>query len=375
MAITSTTTAAEIDNQLWALYIQYGLVNRQFTKGRLGLLTSAIATEIGNIIGILNGYANQFTLQTCTDPALIDSMIKPFVRKASAKSARVVLTFTRYSGYNESIRIPSGFAVSSSGNSQIVFKTAGDLYIWKGQQSANVVAYAVTPGSKYNVPAETLVYFSSSVWNSRMSVTNLGPAFGGMDEESTNTAKQRAGLFRYDRDGTLANLRSLLYMIGLSNQQYYLEQYGRGYGTVLIILDCDSDDEFADLCRQIDYAKIAGVKYHYVRSARTYLNFYVHLKTVGQTDYTETEKQNMYNIVQNTVQNIFAYSLAVGSDLSVNKLLTQINTQLASAYDIYSVNVSFDDGVSINKSNKIAVEKAERIYTNKIVTDITYAGS
>ena len=38
MAITSTTTAAEIDNQLWALYIQYGLVNRQFTKGRLGLL-------------------------------------------------------------------------------------------------------------------------------------------------------------------------------------------------------------------------------------------------------------------------------------------------------------------------------------------------
>jgi hypothetical protein len=83
----------------------------------------------------------------------------------------------------------------------------------------------------------------------------------------------------------------------------------------------------------------------------------------------------MYNIVQNTVQNIFAYSLAVGSDLSVNKLLTQINTQLASAYDIYSVNVSFDDGVSINKSNKIAVEKAERIYTNKIVTDITYAGS
>lgn len=85
MAITSTTTASgEIDNQLWALYIQYGLVNRQFTKGRLGLLTSAIATEIGNIIGILNGYANQFTLQTCTDPALIDSMIKPFVRKASS---------------------------------------------------------------------------------------------------------------------------------------------------------------------------------------------------------------------------------------------------------------------------------------------------
>lgn len=66
-----------------------------------------------------------------------------------------------------------------------------------------------------------------------MSVTNLGPAFGGMDEESTNTAKQRAGLFRYDRDGTLANLRSLLYMIGLSNQQYYLEQYGRGYGNCI----------------------------------------------------------------------------------------------------------------------------------------------
>lgn len=375
MAVTRTTTATEIDNQLWSLYIQYGLVNRKFTKGRLGLLTSAIATEIGNIIGILNGYANQFTLQTCTDPALIDSMIKPFVRKVGAKSARVVLTFTRESGYNESIRIPSGFAVSMSGNSDIVFKTAGDLYIWKGQPSANVVAYSVTAGSKYNVAAETLVYFGNATWNARMSVTNLGPAFGGADEESVNTAKQRAGLFRYDRDGTLANVRSLLYILGLSNQQYYLEQYGRGYGTVLIILDCDSDDEFDDLCKKIDYDKIAGVKYHYVRATRTYLNFYVHLKTIGQTDYTETEKQNMYNIVQNTVQNIFAYSLSVGADLSVNKLVTQINTQLAGAYDIYSVTVSFDDGVSINKSNKITVEKAERIYTNKIVTDITYAGS
>lgn len=375
MVISNTMSASEIDNQLWGLYVQYGLVNRKFTKGRLGLLTSAIATELSTILSILNGYVNQFSILTCTDPALIESMIKPFVVRQGATSSRVLLTFTRVGDFTESIRIPHGFAVSNSGDSTIIFKTASDIFLWKGQQTASGVAYCVNTGSRFNVSANTLTYFSDSIWNSRLAVNNNAPAFGGKDEESIESAKQRATMFRYDRDGTSANVRSQFYQLGLDSQQYKIIEYGRGYGTLLIILDTDSEAEFEDLQNTIIAGKVAGVKYYFTKATRKYINFYVHLKTTGSVDYTDSEKEQMYTIVQNTIQNIFAYYLSVGADLSVNRLVTEINTQLADSYDIYSVDVTFDDGIIVGDNNKIDIAQDERVYTNKIITDIVYVGS
>jgi hypothetical protein len=367
-------TASEINEQIWNLYIQYGLVNRKFTKGRLGLLTSAISTELGVIMSILNSYASQFSIDTVTDASLLESMIKPFTIRRPATYSRVLLTFTRADNYNESVRIPRGFAVSDSGDSTVIFKTASDIYLWKGNKSATGVAYCVNTGSKYNVVANKLTYFSNSEWNTVLYVNNEEPAFGGMDDESLESAKQRANMFRYDRDGTTVHLRSLMYQLGLNVQQYYIEEYGMGYGTILIILDVDSESEFQDIQQKLLYDKVMGVKYYFVRANRRYVNFYVHLKTIGASDYSEAEKENIYTIVQNTIQNIFAYYLSVGVDLSVTTLVTEINTQLSGNYNIYSVSVSFDEGVTIEKNNKIKVSKYERVYTNKIVTDITYIG-
>lgn len=374
MVITNTMTASEINEQIWNLYIQYGLVNRKFTKGRLGLLTSAISTELGVIMSILNSYVSQFSIDTVTDASLLESMIKPFTIRRPATYSRVLLTFTRADNYNESVRIPRGFAVSDSGDSTVIFKTASDIYLWKGNKSATGVAYCVNTGSKYNVVANKLTYFSNSEWNTVLYVNNEEPAFGGMDDESLESAKQRANMFRYDRDGTTVHLRSLMYQLGLNVQQYYIEEYGMGYGTILIILDVDSESEFQDIQQKLLYDKVMGVKYYFVRANRRYVNFYVHLKTIGASDYSEAEKENIYTIVQNTIQNIFAYYLSVGVDLSVTTLVTEINTQLSGNYNIYSVSVSFDEGVTIEKNNKIKVSKYERVYTNKIVTDITYIG-
>lgn len=98
-----------------------------------------------------------------------------------------------------------------------------------------------------------------------------------------------------------------------------------------------------------NYAKIAGVKYHYVQSSKNIFKLLCSFKKLSDKQTIQKPKNKICIILFKIQYRIFfAYSLAVGSDLSVNKLLTQINTQLASAYDIYSVNVSFDDGVSIN---------------------------
>ena len=55
--------------------------------------------------------------------------------------------------------------------------------------------------------------------------------------------------------------------------------------------------------------------------------------------------------------------------------MAYIFKKLADSYDIYSVDVTFDDGIIVGDNNKIDIAQDERVYTNKIITDIVYVGS
>lgn len=358
----------QIVDKLYENSIANGLIKRKFTKGRLGLLYSAIGQELELIVGILNSYTNQFSLDSCTDPALLESLLKPIVTRRVASKARAVLTFTRDNGYSESVRIPSGFAVKTSGG--ITFVTNSDVYLWKGTNSVKVMAYSLNTGSKYNVGADTLTSFTnSSNWNVNLSVTNEYPAFGGLDDESLTEARLRANGFRYERDGTLQDIRNQIYLLGYEYRGYRIEEYIDGYGTVLIALDCDSDEAFEDLCTLLNMYKVAGISYHFARVTRKYVNFYVDLQITGAQTRTPAEQESLHNSVESTVQTFFTNYIGVGDDVSISYLINNLNTAIASS-DVYNISITVDDNIKITDKNKILVQNTERIYPNQITTNI-----
>lgn len=103
----------EVLDNLWQNLINTGVVNRRHDSSRTGLLLSAIATELNIAITLLQSYANQFSLQTATDRVLIENLASTYANRRVSSKSKAILTFYRYSGYTDSVKIPAGFAVRS----------------------------------------------------------------------------------------------------------------------------------------------------------------------------------------------------------------------------------------------------------------------
>ena len=325
------------------------------------------------VVTLLQSYASQFTLETATDRILIENLSSKFANRRLASKSKALLTFYRYGGYTESVKIPAGFAVRADTAGNIIFKTSQDVYLWKGMQSVSVLAYSINSGTQNNVDANTLTIFANGEFNGSIGVTNPDAAFGGYDDESITHLKNRSHGFRYERDNTLADIQRQLYMCGVPQHKFSTEEYIDGPGTYMICIDADSDYEFSDIITRLDYRNHYGIRPSYIRATRVYLDMYVTVQTAGDVDYNSNEKNTIYNNINNAIQKFFAAYCVVGADVSLNALTAAINNSLSN-FQIADVNIDIANTVIANKRNVIEIGNTQRAMPNKVLTSIEFVG-
>lgn len=362
----------DVLSRLWDNLIASGMVNRRVDSTRIGLIFSAIATELSAAISLIETYLGEFDIYTSTDKILVENIARLFVTRRFASKSKVVLTFYRLGGYESSVKIPMNFAVQSEVDSKIIFKTLQDVYLWKGMQKVSVVAYSIQSGALYNVDAQTLTQFEDNGFNEFIGVTNLEPSYGGYDDETIEDLRSRVIGFRYERDGTLAHIQRQLMDEGFTYDKWTLIEPEDEYGMYKICIDVDAEQEFEDIKRILAYRHIPGITQIFKRATRLYVDMNIVIHTTGNKDYTASEKDNMYTIVNESIQRFFTVNCVLGQSLNVRNLNAYLISSL-SEYNITSIDIIFDDGITLT-GNLLLVGPETRIYPNKILTITKYEG-
>ena len=360
--------------------IEYGLINNVFETSRIYIYYAVFARVLGNLTKTIAQYINNIDVDETTDEALLEQLIKPFVQKRNAKVSKVILEFKRrddYEGEYSQIFIPREFEVMTEGDDPIIFRTAESRVLWKDSYRVLIPAYSVEFGSLNNVIAHTLTFFNDDTYLvGELEVTNPYPAYGGMDEETAFDTRNRLDLFRYGRDGSKEYLQNLLFENGVSYYGYNIIEYWDGFGSVLIALDVDSEEEYYDIVQSIDAAKRDGVKYHYCRVGYVYADMEVTVKVTGDDMYTEYQVDEIEQHIFTATQLYFENQMYVGRKLSKNRLEAFILQYLVDAkYDIYEIGLEVKPNINTDidpETGQILVNEFERIVANKILTKVEY---
>ena len=366
-------TGEDILDNLWTNLINTGARQRRHDTSRTGLLLSAIATEINVAINLLQSYANQYSIDTMTDKILVENMANQYVARRLASKSKTVLTFYRTEGFTDTVKIPAGFAVRASTAGNIIFKTASTVYLYKGNQSVSVVAYSLNSGSQNNVDAHTLTLFANDNYNGLIEVTNLEPSFGGYNDESISHLQDRASNFRWAREYTYKDIEKHMYEAGLTDDNFLLTEYIDGPGTYMVCIDTDSDIAFENAVNRVSYSHKYGISPIFVRATRLYIDMYITVQTAHEVDYTQEEKNTIYNNITDAIQRFFSIYCIIGADIRLNALTAAINSAL-SDYDIASVNVDIANSININNRNVIEIGNTTKAYPNKVLTSLEYVG-
>lgn len=364
----------DILDNLWINLINSGARKRRHDSTHTGLIFSAIATEMNVVISLLKSYSSQFSIDTMSDKVLLENMAEQYAHRRLASKAKAVLKFYRMEGFNDSVKIPAGFAVRAAGAGNIIYKTIGTVYLYKGTQSVSVIAYSLNSGTKNNVDANTLTIFANHQFNGLIGVTNPEPSFGAYNDESISNLKQRAKGFRYARDGTIRDIEKHMYEAGIQQYQYSTVEYAYGPGTYMICIDTDSDTAFEDAVSRIHYRHKYGITPFYVRATRLYIDMYVTVKTAHEVDYDSKTKTSIYNNINDTIQKFFASYCTVGADVRINALKASLNSAL-SGYDIASIDIEISNSVVVNDRNIIKIGNTTKAYPNKVLTSLEYVGA
>lgn len=360
--------------------IEYGLINNVFETSRIYIYYAVFARVLGNLTKTIAQYINNIDIDETTDEALLEQLIKPFVKKRDAKVAKVILEFKRrsdYTGESSQIFIPREFEVMTDGDDPIIFRTAESRVLWKDSYRVLIPAYSVEFGSLNNVMADTLTFFNDDAYLvGEIEVTNPYPAYGGMDEETAFDARNRLDQFRYGRDGSKEYLQNLLFENGVSYYGYNIIEYWDGYGSVLIALDVESEEEYYDIVQSIESSKRDGVKYHYCRVGYVYADMEVTVKVTGDRMYTEYQVDEIEQHIFTATQLYFENQMYVGRKLSKNRLEAFILQYLVdSKYDIYEIGLEVKPNINTEvdpETGQILVNEFERIVANTISTKIEY---
>lgn len=364
----------DILDNLWANVINSGARKRRHDSTHLGLILSAIATEMNVVVTLLQSYANQFTLQTATDRILVENLSKLFANRRLSSKSKTILTFYRLEGYTESARIPVGFAVRAAGSPNIIFKTAETVHLWKGEQSVSVVAYSINSGAQNNVDANTLTIFANNQFNGSIAVTNLEPSYGGYDDESIEHLRNRASGFRYERDATLQDIERQLYEAGIPRHRYYAVEYIDDIGSYMICIDTDTEQEFEDVKSRLEYRSAYGIEASYVRATRIYVDMYVTVKTVSDVDYSPQQKTTIYNNINTAIQRFFAAYCTVGANIRVNAIKSSLINAL-SGFEIADVDINIANMDLTDETRRIiAITETQRAIPNEVITNIEFIG-
>lgn len=385
MAESFTQVLTELDEdailaQLNSIAQELGLINHIFTTSRIYIHYAVFARVFGHITSIIAQYLNSFDIDRTTDEALLEMQIKPFVKKRDAKIAKTILEFTRRDDFHEEthdILIPREFEVMTEGDNPIIFRTAESRILWKDSHRVLIPAYSVEFGSLNNLSENTLTYFEDIDHFAQVQVTNPYPAYGGADEETAYDTRQRIGLFRYGRDSTKAAIQQMLFENGISYYGFNIIQYWDGFGTVLICIDTDSEEQYKDVINEIEAQKPAGVKYHYCQAEYIYINIDVNIKMIAEDNLTPYQKNEIEQHIKTAVETYFASQIYVGRKLSVNRLESYILQYLFDArYDIYEVEVTTESNnsdITIDlETGQLKIEEYQRLYPNLIYTTIEY---
>lgn len=362
--------------------IVLGLINNVFETSRIYIYYAVFARVLGNITQTIAQYINNIDIETTTDEALLEQMIKPFVRKKESRVAKVILEFKRRSDFDQSLAsqifIPRDFEVMTEGDNPIIFRTAESRVLWKDSYRVLVPAYSVEFGSLNNLMANTLTYFDDdSGLLQEIEVTNPYPAYGARDEETAFDTRNRLDMFRYGRDGSKGYLQELIFENGVSYHGYNLVEYWGGAGNVLIALDVASEEEYYDIIQNIEASKGAvGVKYHYCRVNYVYANIDVIVRVINDRMYTEYQANEIEEHVFTATQLYFDNQMYVGRKLSKNRLESFILQYLVDEkYDIYEIELKVtpqDESEFDEEKQQIKINEFERLVPNRIFTDIEY---
>lgn len=359
--------------------IEYGFINNVFETSRIYIYYAVFARVLGNLTKTIAQYINNIDIDNTTDEALLEQLIKPFVKKRDAKVAKVILEFKRRSDAQEhsQIFIPRQFEVMTEGDDPIIFTTAESRVLWKDSYRVLIPAYSEEFGSLNNVLANTLTFFNDETHLiDELEVTNPYPAYGGMDEETAFDTRNRLDYFRYGRDGSREYLQNLLFDNGVSYYGYNIIEYWDGFGSVLVALDVDSEEQYYDIVQSIESSKRDGVKYHYCRVGYVYADMEVTVKVTGDNMYTEYQVDEIEQHIFTAAQLYFDNQMYVGRKLSKNRLEAFILQYLVDAkYDIYEIALDVKPNVNTEvdeKTGQILVNEFERIVANKISTKVEY---
>lgn len=134
---------------------------------------------INSIRAIFAAYCDPFLLDYHAD--------KVGMKRRAAESARAVVKMTG----DEGTEIPAGFAVSTAATynrPSITFLT--DTEVTLGAEPVSVTVTAATPGADGNVGANTILIVDTPI-TGLASIDNPAPAFGGIDEESDESLRER----------------------------------------------------------------------------------------------------------------------------------------------------------------------------------------
>lgn len=367
----------QILNNLNSIAIELGLITQVYKTTRIYVYYAVFARVFGNISQTIAQYLNDLDIEHTTDEALLDMMLKPFVAKRYAKVAKTILEFTRRANNDNSVDIflPRKFEVQTEGGDPIIFRTAESRIIWKDAHSVKVPAYSVEFGSINNVPANTLTYFKDQQY-ANISVTNPYGAYGGTDEETAFDARNRLPLFRKARDGSREHIQQLLFDNGVGYYSYNIVEYWDGFGSVLVIMDVPSEDEYYDIVSAIEMKKVAGIKYHYCQVSYIWIDLNITVKITGDNLYTQYQIDEVENQIQTAAELYFNSQVYVGKKLSKNRLEAYILQYLVDErFDVYEIEVDIAENSRLKKdpeTNRLIVEQFERIRPNKVRTHIEY---
>lgn len=386
MAESFSQIVAELDEEailarLNSIAQELGLINKIFNTSRIYIYYAVFARVHGYLASIFTQYLNDIDIEETTDEALLEILIKPFVKKRDAKTAKTILEFKRRENngdkpYND-ILIPRDFEVMTEGDNPIIFRTAESRIMWKDTHKVLIPAYSIEFGSLNNLAANTLTFFDDGEHFAEIEVTNPYPAFGASDEETAYDTRQRLGLFRYGRDSSKQAIQELLFENGISYYGFNIVQYWDGFGTVLICMDIDSEEQYNDIINEIEAQKPAGVKYHYCMAEYIYANIDITVKMLSDDDLTPYQKDEIEQHIKTAVETFFVNQIHVGKKLSVNRLEAFILQYLYDErYDIYEIEATVEanneEVMKDAETGQFKVSEFQRLYPNIVYTTIEY---
>lgn len=382
MAESYTSSLTTLDEgvilaDLNRIAMELGLITQINQTSHIYVYYAVFARVMGNITQLVAQYLNSLDIETTTDEALLDILIKPFVKKQNATVSKVILEFTRREEDDNAkdIFIPRNTEVMTEGANPIIFRLAESKILWKDAWKVKVPAYSVEFGSLNNLSANTLTYFKDAQYSS-IAVTNPEPAYGGRDEETAFDARNRLNWFRSANNGTLEYIQKQLFENGVSYYGFNIIEYWEGDGTALIAIDVPSKEQYFDIIQNLELTKGAPVEYHYCRVEYVYINVQVNIKVTGDRMYSDYQLEDLFQTVETAVRVFFNQNIYVGKKLSINRLEAFILQYMVDErYEIYETEIS----IAMNKdynvdpdTGQIMVADFEKIVPNKIRTQVEY---